>query len=62
MIDWRYSFGRFTGIDIDAGAITRARDLAARAGIDNARFLAADLADADLPACGDDTFDFIADF
>lgn len=51
--------GRFTGIDIDAGAVARATELAARAGSGNARFLAADLADADVPACGDDTFDFV---
>lgn len=51
--------GRFTGLDVDEAAVARANELAARAGIANARFLVADLGDAGAIATGDERFDFI---
>lgn len=52
---------RFTGIDLSADAIASAREAAARDGLDNVEFLAADLSDFDVRAKAD-VFDCVTTF
>jgi 2-polyprenyl-3-methyl-5-hydroxy-6-metoxy-1,4-benzoquinol methylase len=52
---------RFTGIDLSADAIASAREAAARDGLDNVEFLAADLSDFDVRAEAD-VFDCVTTF
>ncbi len=56
-----YPDSRFTGIDLSEAAIDYAREQAARAGLDNVEFIAADLSDFDRTA-EPDGYDLITTF
>jgi ubiquinone/menaquinone biosynthesis C-methylase UbiE len=57
----RYPRSRFLGLDLSSDAITNAREEAARAGLENVEFVAADLTDFNRTA-ETEAFDFITTF
>jgi ubiquinone/menaquinone biosynthesis C-methylase UbiE len=56
-----YPHSRFVGMDLSESAIAYAREQASRAGLDNVRFVAADLSDFHQTA-EPDSFDFVTTF